>query len=293
MIQKIRKIVRNNRLIRKIIAYYLVPSGLFDKKILNLEIGDRFKYRTKEVLSCPDNAYIKRVDNAGVVNRGKQIMHNGLRIHLGSYYGPEVAQQLLANKGVHEPQEEYVFQEVLKTIKPNSTMIELGSYWSFYSMWFNSSVSNAKNYMVEPDSFNLGCGKRNFKLNKMEGFFTQAYVGSKNFYSNGCQTIGIDDFCKENMIDFLHILHCDIQGFEYEMLLGAKQMILEDKIGYFFISTHSDEIHYRCLDHLKQNNYIIVASADLKQTFAEDGLIVAKSKNFPGIENINISLKNG
>tara|TARA_B110000091_G_C13604746_1_gene386210 strand:+ start:364 stop:471 length:108 start_codon:yes stop_codon:yes gene_type:complete len=34
-----------------------------------------------------------------------------------------------------------------------------------------------------------------------------------------------------------------------------------------------------------------LVSADLKQTFSEDGLIVAKSKNFPGIENINISLK--
>ena len=39
-------------------------------------------------------------------------MHNGLKIHLGSYYGPEGATQLIINKGVHEPQEEYVFQEV-------------------------------------------------------------------------------------------------------------------------------------------------------------------------------------
>jgi hypothetical protein len=44
-------------------------------------------------------------------------------------------------------------------------MIELGAFWSFYSMWFNKEVENAINYMVEPDSFNLGQGKRNFKLN--------------------------------------------------------------------------------------------------------------------------------
>jgi Methyltransferase FkbM domain len=291
IIQNFRVFVRNNHLIRKIIAYYVVPSGLFDSRVLNLGIGDTFKYRIKEVIKCPDNAYIERVKNAGIVSGGKQTMHNGLKIHLGSYYGPEVAQQLYANKGVHEPQEEYVFQEVLNGIRPQSTMIELGAFWSFYSMWFNSKVNGAKNYMVEPDSFNLGCGKRNFQLNSMKGDFTQAFVGSKNSTNNGERTIGIDDFCVEKGIDFVDILHCDIQGFEYDMLLGSERMINEDQIGYFFISTHSNEVHYQCLNHLKNKRYIIVASADLDQTFAEDGLIVAKSPNYSGIDKVDISLK--
>lgn len=291
IIQKARVLIRNNSVIRKIIAYYVVPSGFFDKKVLDLEIGDSFKYRIKEVVKCPDNAYIPRVDDAGKVLNGKQMMHNGLRIHLGSYYGPEVAQQLYINKGVHEPQEEYVFQEVLKDISSNSTMIELGAFWSFYSMWFNSKIHGARNYMVEPDEFNLGCGKRNFKLNNMHGDFTQAFVGTRNSIKDRQRTIGIDDFCLEKTIDFIDILHCDIQGYEYEMLLGAKKMIIEDKIGYFFISTHSNNIHYQCLNYLKEKSYVIVASADLDQTYAEDGLIVAKSPNFKGIDTVNISLK--
>jgi len=291
MIQQIRKYVRTIPLFRKIIAYIIVPSGFFDKKILNMELGERFTYRINEVLSCPDNQFISRVPEAGKVKSGKQIMHNGLKINLGSYYGPEVAQQLFANKGVHEPQEEYVFQEVLKSIPNGATMIELGAFWSFYSMWFNSRVKDAKNFMVEPDAFNLESGKRNFALNKMTGDFTQAYVGSKNEVLNGSKMIGVDDFLLEKGIAFLDILHCDIQGFEYDMLVGAEKTIQQDKIGYFFISTHCNEVHYKCLNHLKEKQYIIVSSSDLDETYAEDGLIVAKSPDYKGINNVNISLK--
>jgi hypothetical protein len=292
IIQTLRTKIRSNHLLRKIVAYYIVPSGIFDQKFLKIELGKKFKNRIDEVVSCPDNKYIHRVFNAGKVNNGKQILHNGLRINLGSYYGPEVAQQLFANKGVHEPQEEYVFQEVLKFIPPNATMIELGSFWSFYSMWFQLVIKGAQNFMVEPDPFNLGCGIRNFKLNKMKGDFTKAYVGTHSYFnSTGERTIGIDDYCLEKKINFIDILHSDIQGFEFEMLKGATKMLKEDKIGYFFISTHSNEIHYQCLNFLKEKDFIIVASADLNQTYAEDGLLVAKSKNYSGIERVTISLK--
>jgi hypothetical protein len=41
-------------------------------------------------------------------------------------------------KGYHEPQEELVFHKVMKRLPPNATMIELGGYWAFYSLWFCS-----------------------------------------------------------------------------------------------------------------------------------------------------------
>jgi hypothetical protein len=292
IIQKFRQVVRRTYFFRKLIAFYVVPSGFFDNKVLRLPIEESFRYRIKEVVDCPDNKYIFRVPQAGKVKNGKQTMHNGLRIHLGSYYGPEVAQQLFANRGVHEPQEEYVFQEVLKDIPPNATMIELGSFWSFYSMWFQSKIKGAINFMVEPDLFNLNCGRRNFNLNNMKGDFTLAFVGCKNFIDKkNNRTIGIDDFCLEKNITSIDILHCDIQGFEFEMLRGAENMMIKDKIGYFFISTHSNEVHYQCLNHLINKNYLIVAVADLDQTYAEDGLIVAKSKNYSGVDKVKISLK--
>ena len=47
-------------------------------------------------------------------------------------------------------------------------MIELGSYWSFYTIWFNKVVKNAKNYCIEPDIDNLTIGKKNAELNNVD-----------------------------------------------------------------------------------------------------------------------------
>jgi hypothetical protein len=218
-------------------------------------------------------------------------MHNGLKIFLGSYYGPEVAIMLQKNKGVHEPQEERVFQEILKLMPPNALMIEMGSFWSFYSMWFQSKVENARNYMIEPDEFNLGQGKRNFKLNNFEGSFTQAYISSK-FIKGKIPTISVDYFVKSNNIDKINILHSDIQGYEFEMLSGAKESILQNKIDYIFISTHNNELHNRCLNFLIEHDFFIISEVDLENTFSEDGLIVASANHILSKNKIKISSKN-
>src|SRR5262245_43352844 len=70
--------------------------------------------RHLDVLGCPDNDHIPRVADAGAVRDGTQVMHNGIRVHVGSYYGSEVTRMLERNRGVHEPQEERVFGEVLR-----------------------------------------------------------------------------------------------------------------------------------------------------------------------------------
>lgn len=111
ILDNLRTLARKNHFLRQLIAYYIAPSGIFDKVILNKTLSSVWQKRLEDTLKCDDNVYIKRVKNAGSVIRGKQIMHNGIKIHLGSYYGPEVAIILKENKGVHEPQEERVFHK--------------------------------------------------------------------------------------------------------------------------------------------------------------------------------------
>lgn len=292
MFKHLREIIKRNTFLRKFVGYHLASSGLFDKYLKNYPLSSNWKKRLDTVIASPDNIFINRDKNAGLIYRGKQYMHNGLKIHLGSYYGPEYARMLEMNKGVHEPQEERVFSEVLSTIPEGSTMIEIGAFWSFYSMWFQKEIKNSRNYMIEPDSFNLGHGKRNFKLNGMNGEFLQAFVGKSSLKTDRIPTICIDDFIKEKNISFIDLLHSDIQGFEYDMLEGANAAFRENKIGYVFISTHSNEIHYKCLDFLKEQNFIIIASADIDQTYSEDGLIVARARHYKGVNEILISLRN-
>jgi hypothetical protein len=39
-----------------------------------------------------------------------------------------------------EPQEELAFNEVLKHIGPHANMIEIGGFWSYYSLWFYDKI---------------------------------------------------------------------------------------------------------------------------------------------------------
>lgn len=290
MFLQLRKYLRKHSFIRKIIAYYIAPSGLFDNYFRNFRPSPYWQNRIDEVLQSSDLKLIPTVDNAGQIVRGKQVMHNGLKVYIGSYYGPEFTKMFILSKGIHEPQEERIFMEVLKGLPPGALMIELGSFWSFYSMWFNKEIPGAVNIMVEPDSFNIGQGKRNFRLNKMKGEFIRSYVGRA--YNEKENILSIDKLVQEKNIGFIHILHSDIQGYEYEMLMGAENTINENKIGYLFISTHSNEIHQNCLAFLEQKKYIIISSINLDETFSEDGLIVARHQQFKGIDLIPVSKKN-
>ena len=59
-------------------------------------------------------ARLPRVADAGRLSGGVQLMHNGLRVVEGSYYRWRGTRMFAATGGVHEPQEERVFAEVLK-----------------------------------------------------------------------------------------------------------------------------------------------------------------------------------
>lgn len=88
------------------------------------------------VISDPLNLLIERVPMAGMVQGNEVYLHNGNRVPItgpGAYYGP-FSQLLIINRGVHEPLEEFVFQELLKSMPEVPQMIELGAYWAHYSM---------------------------------------------------------------------------------------------------------------------------------------------------------------
>jgi hypothetical protein len=88
--------------------------------------------RFREVISDPLNLLIERVPMAGLVEQGEVYLHNGNRVPLsgeGAYYGA-FSQLLIVNRGVHEPLEEFVFQQLLKSLGEAPVMLELGAYWA-------------------------------------------------------------------------------------------------------------------------------------------------------------------
>jgi len=250
------------------------------------KITEGWKKRIERVKQCPDNDKINHVQDSGKLFTDYQLMHNGLKIALGSYYDYGITNLLLENKGVHEPEEEYAFQEILKCIPKGGCMLELGSYWAFYSMWFASVVEQAKCIMIEPDPHKINFGKLNFKMNGLSGTFDLGFIGNNTILDQSIPHYSVDHLIKNHKIEFLHLLHCDIQGHELNMLQGCTKAIADNKIGYVFISTHSNPLHYECSKFLTQAGFKVLCSYDLDQTSSWDGLIIAKSNAMTGIESL-------
>jgi hypothetical protein len=234
------------------------------------------------VKESADNNLIPKHEFAGKIINDFLYLHNGIKIHKNSYYGYCMLRLLMENYGVHEPQEEKAFCDVLPFINKGSVMIELGSYWGFYSMWFNKEI-NGKNILVEPDYKNMLFGQENFKLNNMEGVFYNKFINS---YDDE-KTITVNKIFELEQLDRVAICHSDIQGYEFEMLLGCSKVL--HKIDYFFISTHENNLHVKCIQFLKENNFQILCSANLDESYSYDGLIVAKNTKIEGVQEILIS----
>ena len=264
------------------------PGRLVDQ--MEQEKKQYWQKRIDVVLRCPDNDFIPRAEGAGSLMDNALLMHNGMVVDPMSYYSIPMLQMLMENGGVHEPQEERLFQEVMTSMSGSGQklMLELGAYWSFYSMWFLQKFPGAKCFMVEPERENLFYGKMNFKLNELKGTFIHAAVGKKKDSQN--RVVTIDGICNKYQIHFLDILHADIQGHELEMLQGSERILSNKKVGYIFISTHSNELHEACRKLLSQKyGYTLVASANLDESYSWDGILLMKLPGYPGIEKLNIS----
>jgi hypothetical protein len=251
--------------------------------LLKATSGD-FLGRFREVISDPLNLLIERVPTAGFLDGDQVYLHNGLRVPVagpGAYYGP-FSQLLVINRGVHEPLEEFVFQEVLKRLPDEPSMIELGAYWGHYSMWLKKERPKGQVILVEPEPECLKAGQDNFARNGFKGEFIRAFVGTGKFE--------IDDFFRNRKIKRLDILHTDIQGFEVEMLRGARDVLTRRRVHYLFISTHSQQIHGVIVGQLDNLGYRVEISSDFDvQTTSFDGFVFASSPEVnPVFEKISI-----
>ena len=180
------------------------------------------------------------------------------------------------NRGVHEPLEEYVFQETIKHLSGAAVMLELGLYWAHYSMWLKKKCPDASVFMVEPDECNIGVGKFNFLTNDFSGEFIQEFVSEDRF--------AVDAFRQTRGLSMIDILHADIQGNELQMLQGCAESLAQRAIKYVFVSTHSQELHTSVKSFLEHAGYRVEVSSDFDhQTTSHDGLVFASSPSVDGI----------
>ncbi len=255
--------------------------------------------RADMTIACHDGDDIPRTKEAGTTKKVNgldvQVMHNGLLVRQDGYQGVWQTRTIKELKGIHEPQEEKVFYEVLKRVDDNSVMMELGAWWAYYSMWFVKHGKHNRAICCEPDPDNLQLGKDNAALNKLrEGTDIQFYAaaaGSNDGQQINFETLAgptarvpirtVDSIIAEQKLARLEILHMDIQGIELDALHGALKSIDTGKIRFLFVSTHHYSIsndpimHKKCTDLIKKHGGTVIASHSVLESCSGDGLIVA------------------
>jgi len=239
----------------------------------NLNPLDRFR----EVISDPINLMIGRVAEAGFVDsEGRVILHNGVRVPQSgpdAYYG-KFSQILVLNRGVHEPLEEFVFQELIKKLPDQPVMVEVGAYWAHYSMWLKKVKPQARVIMAEPENTFLDVGKRNFSHNGLEGEFVNAFIGD----GSGKNEKTLDQLMSEFGLETIDILHSDIQGAELILIEQAKATLASGRVKRLMISTHSQTLHRDTLTLVQSLGFEIEVDSDFDtHTTSYDGLIVART----------------
>jgi len=246
--------------------------------------------------SCRDADPIPKVAGAGEVfiENGVRVqrMHNGLKVVADGYYGDWMTELIGRLRGHHEPQEELVFHEVMKRIPPRATMLEIGGFWLYYSLWFLLQKPSLRTaYAIEPDPNYLEIGRRNAALNGLEVRVQQGFAGGdgparRKFQTESAGTlelprIDVPTFLRERGVGHLTILHCDAQGAELDVLNQCESLFRDKAITFAFVSTHAAQIsgdpltHQRCLTLLKGIGATILAEHDVHESFSGDGLIAA------------------
>lgn len=248
--------------------------------------------------SCRDTDAIPKVEGAGkVFERDGQLlqrMHNGVVVAAGCYHGAWMTEVIRRLRGHHEPQEELVFHAILERIartESGPTMIELGSWWAYYALWFARETGGSV-VALEPDPFCLEVGKRNFELNDLSARFVHGAIGDAPgapmsfFEERTSRVTTVPSYDLASLMDAValervSLLLADIQGAETPLLARARQLLEARRVRFLVLSTHhhsmsgSPVTHQDARDLLEACGAHVVAEHTVGESFSGDGLIAA------------------
>lgn len=200
-------------------------------------------------------------------------------------------------RGAPEPEEILLFLKIIKRLKNNSTMIEIGAGQGFYSILASKYLTNGKLILVEANPNFINILKKNINLNNFQSrsiiiqcaitnntgrmikFKESSYasaIGISGEYKVQAQTI--DSLYQNNKLKTVDVLHMDIQGEEFNALSGMKRTLSQKKVNFIIIGTHSINLHQECENYLRKNDYSILYSKDQTKCSSYDGILIASSK---------------
>ncbi|MFM8862778.1 MAG: FkbM family methyltransferase [Acidimicrobiia bacterium] len=265
-------------------------------------IPDWLSARVAATVACTDADLLPRVEGAGdVIERDGerlQVMHNGVLVTEGGYYGVLSSEIIRCLRGVHEPQEEVAYDAILRRLATTSpahrapVMVELGAYWAYYALWFLDSFPDGHAICLEPDPRNMAVGEHNFTLNGRSGTFLHAAIGDGSgatmpFHpDDGAPPIDLPTHDLRSLLGLLDepaidVLLADIQGGEHPLLAHSLDVLRSGKIRFVVVSTHdlsltgSAMTHQHVLALLVEAGAHIICEHSVTESVSGDGVVVA------------------
>jgi FkbM family methyltransferase len=145
-----------------------------------------------------------------------------------------------------------------RNFNKSGVFFDIGGNLGYYSLAFSDKFKHV--YCFEPNSKNTIIMKKSIEINEIKNisiienpvakssnlFFSpvnksgyeDSNLGVIQFVdtgNEGLRTVCLDDFIRENGIDFIDLMKVDIEGGEMDCLLGAKKSIDSNKIGSLII----------------------------------------------------------
>ena len=92
---------------------------------------------------------------------------------------------------------------------------------------------------------------------------------------------GLRSLLDRFQLPHLDLLFADVQGAEWPLLEGGRDLLAEGRVRFVMASTHHHVIsgdpltHYRCLELLRELGAHIIVEHTVAESYSGDGLIVA------------------
>ena len=144
------------------------------------------------------------------------------------------------------------FHLIKYTVKPGDVVFDIGANMGFYTIWLSKFIDDGSIHSFEPDNANFNRLNENARindlfervhLNKMavsdydgEANFTQGLDGENHIAVKvepkavKIPSVKLDSYVGEKKISKIRYCKIDVEGFEFAVLKGARQLLLSKRI---------------------------------------------------------------
>ena len=299
LLNRVRELINNNPILRNIFVKIISPFTAPVLSLIDILSLKKFK-RQKKYLNWKKN-------NPDQIYKLK----NNLKIKI-SNSKLSSSKSLIIQNGKYEQNETFLFKQI---IKEGWNILDIGANFGWYSLHFSKMVGNNGNvYAFEPIKETYDELKSNLSLNNIANVKTYKFaLGNKEYETNfgipffdggsaatsqnlsfskkvKIPVFTLDKIFERESIKKIDLIKADIEGGEFNFLLGAEKMLEKYKPNIFIeiIDMHCNRFGHKPFDvlsYLIKKNYQVFyignEYSDKKENYNMKDLVKPDLKNLP------------